>query len=261
MCVLHHQPYFNSICHDNMLAQKTTEKERQTKQLRQWRQRKNKITMFRCGEVKWTSETEQSERLSSPLTRPPSLATVQLNLVKIFPYPMPSRETEQEGGGGGGWRVQAVSVWGLRRNGRRRIKGSCSSKGLQKPAVLRLKAVTSKWKQSRRERHCFFMEGELVPQWLNYCRPWCKHSSFVCRVQSSSLLLGLNLSLCTSGVSLWLVWVCLSALYTSSALIKSQLTGCYPRSPEQVAETARRNLAQIQTHICMTAAQEQSLFG
>lgn len=46
---------------------------------------RTEITMFRCGEVKWTREgTELRTQLSTD-TRPPNLATLQPNLVKIFP--------------------------------------------------------------------------------------------------------------------------------------------------------------------------------
>lgn len=131
----------------------------------------------------WGSEVDQWDRTErrtqlSTDTRPPSLATVQLNLVKIFPYPMPSRET--------GGLLQALM-------------------------------------QTQ-----FF----CVPSAINFTSIGVRPFTLV-------------------SVCLWLVWVCLSALYTSLALILSQLTGCYPRSPEQVAGTARRNPAQICRHTHM----------
>lgn len=60
---------------------------------------RTEITMFRCGEVKWTrerGETELRTQLSTD-TRPPNLATLQPNLVKIFPCLMPSRERRRDG--------------------------------------------------------------------------------------------------------------------------------------------------------------------
>lgn len=39
MCVLHHPSYFNSICHDNVLGPKPMEKEKETKQLRQGKEK------------------------------------------------------------------------------------------------------------------------------------------------------------------------------------------------------------------------------
>lgn len=114
---------------------------------------RTEITMFRCGEVKWTSETEQSEGLSSPLT--PGLPAWQpSSLISLKSFPTRCHPERRVGEG-----VHAVNVWGLRRNGGRRIKGILSSKGLQKPGVLRLNTVTSKRKQSGRKRHFLWKES------------------------------------------------------------------------------------------------------
>lgn len=164
---------------------------------------------------------------------------------------MPSREKRAGGRGG------AVRVWGLRRNCGRRMKGRLSSTDLRKTwryeancrnrQMERRRSVEEKdtvflWRESR-SHNDLITDANAGPSKAGAEMLYLK--------QSISQALGFRpftfYLWCLSVVGLS-VFVCTVHFLGSN---KEPINRVLPRSPEQVAGTARRNSAQIHRHTHM----------